>query len=156
MGHQLKARFTVKTPNAHITADMVVIGHDPKGIPNVLLIERGTAPYAGHLALPGGYVDDGETFQQAAVRELAEETGVTVDSNGLRQVGIYDVPGRDPRGRVVSVAYLAVVADRPIAVGADDAALARWVRIDALPTELAFDHAEVLRDALALFDQLSR
>lgn len=146
----------MKTPTAHLTADMVVIGHDPKGIPSVLLIERGHAPYAGHLALPGGYVENDETFQQAAVRELAEETGVTVNPDRLHRVGIYDAPDRDPRGRVVSVAYLAIVADRPLAVGGDDAVMARWVRTDALPGLLAFDHALVLTDALTLFNQLTR
>lgn len=149
------------TPTAHLTADMVVIGHDPTGIPCVLLIERDHAPYAGHLALPGGYLDKGETFQHAAVRELAEETGVTVDPDRLHRVGIYDAPDRDPRGRVVSMAYLAIVPDRPVAVGADDAALARWVRLDTVarstsPRRLAFDHAEVLADALTLFTTLSR
>jgi 8-oxo-dGTP diphosphatase len=148
----------VKNANAHITADMVVIGHDPTGLPSVLLIERGHAPYAGHLALPGGYVETNETFAQAAVRELAEETGVTVTPDRLHQVGIYDTPDRDPRGRVVSVAYLAVVADRPLAVGADDAAMARWVRLDTLPihADLAFDHAEILAAAEELFLQLAR
>lgn len=145
----------MKTPNAHITADMVVIGHDPKGIPSVLLIERGTEPYVAYLALPGGYVENDETFQQAAVRELEEETGVTVDSDRLHLVGIYDTPDRDPRGRVVSVAYLAIVADRPLAVGGDDAAFARWVRTDELPA-LAFDHTQVMDDALTLFEQLTR
>lgn len=148
----------MKTPNAHITADMIVIGHDPKGFPSVLLIERGHPPFVGHLALPGGYVENDETFHQAAVRELAEETGVTVSPDRLYQVGIYDTPDRDPRGRVVSVAFLAIVADRPIAVGADDAALARWVRLDVVSDlrNLAFDHAQVLADALTLFAQLTR
>jgi len=148
----------VKAPNASITADMVVIGHDSHGIPSVLLIERGHDPFARHRALPGGYVEPGETFRQAAVRELAEETGVIVDPNRLHPVGIYDAPNRDPRGRVVSVAYLAIVADRPIAVAADDAAMARWTRIYGVPDirNLAFDHSEVLADALNLFHTLSR
>ncbi|MEO6090643.1 MAG: NUDIX hydrolase [Umezawaea sp.] len=149
------------TPTAHLTADMVVIGHDPTGTPSVLLIERGHAPFAGHLALPGGYVEDDETFQQAAVRELAEETGVTVDPDHLHQIGVYDTPDRDPRGRVVSTAYLAVVPDRPIAVAADDATMARWVRLDPLarrtsPRSLAFDHATILAAAVALFTTLTR
>jgi 8-oxo-dGTP diphosphatase len=147
----------VHSPNAHLTADMVVIGHNALARPCVLLIERGHDPYAGHLALPGGYVETGETFQQAAVRELAEETGVTVDPDRLHEIGIYDTPDRDPRGRVVSVAFLAIVADLPLAVGADDAVMARWVPVtELMPSTLAFDHAVILRAGLDLYAPLTR
>ncbi|POX57453.1 DNA hydrolase [Streptomyces sp. Ru62] len=121
------------------TADVVLI--DTNG--RVLLIERGWDPYEGCWALPGGHVDPGETSRAAAARELEEETGVPVAADELRQLGVWDAPGRDPRGRYVTVAYLAVVpAGTPTTAG-DDARRAEWWPLDALPT-LAFDHADIL------------
>jgi 8-oxo-dGTP diphosphatase len=126
------------------TAD--VVATTPDG--HVLLIERGWPPFEGAWALPGGHVDAGETSRQAAARELAEETGVRVDAAELLQLGAWDTPGRDPRGRYVTVAYLAVVPDdTPITAG-DDARTARWWKWDDLPEQLAFDHAAVLATAL--------
>lgn len=122
------------------TAD--VIATTPDG--RVLLIERGWAPYEGCWALPGGHVDAGETGLAAAVRELAEETGVRVDPSGLRQVGVFDDPGRDPRGRYVTVAYHAVVPAHTLAVAGDDARTAHWWSLNDLPEALAFDHAAIL------------
>jgi 8-oxo-dGTP diphosphatase len=117
----------------------------------VLLIERGWEPFKGHAALPGGYVDPGEATRAAAAREAAEETALAVDPARLHRVGVYDAPGRDPRGRVVSEAW-AVVLDRPALVRAgDDATAAAWVDIDdALGRRLAFDHRQILDDALTL------
>jgi 8-oxo-dGTP diphosphatase len=117
----------------------------------VLLIERGDEPFKGRGALPGGYIDPGETSRAAAVREAAEETDLTVDPARLHRVGVYDTPGRDPRGHVVSEAY-AIVLDHPGLVRAgDDAAAAAWVDIDdALRRPLAFDHRQILDDAVAL------
>ncbi|MFD7065927.1 NUDIX domain-containing protein [Streptomyces sp. NPDC059913] len=123
------------------TADVIAISDG-----RVLLIERGWAPYEGHWALPGGHVDPGETSRAAAARELAEETGVRVDVTDLIQVGVWDQPGRDPRGRYITAAYLATIpADTP-AVAGDDARAARWWPLDSLPP-LAFDHADILRAA---------
>ncbi|MCH7230193.1 NUDIX hydrolase [Glycomyces sp. L485] len=114
----------------------------------VLLIERGWAPFEGHLALPGGYVDSGETCRTAAAREAAEETGLDLDPVRLYQVGVYDEPGRDPRGRVVSVAYAVTVPFGTRVQAGDDAASAAWVDIqDALQRPMAFDHKQVLADA---------
>lgn len=127
------------------TADVVAITHDSR----VLLIERGWDPYEGHWALPGGHVDPGETSRAAASRELAEETGVHVTDSALHQIGIWDQPDRDPRGRYITVAYLAIVPnDTPIIAG-DDARTARWWPIDNLPPQLAFDHTDILSTALA-------
>ncbi|MFE2174407.1 NUDIX domain-containing protein [Kitasatospora sp. NPDC059462] len=126
------------------TADVVAIAQDGR----VLLIERGWPPFAGAWALPGGHVDPGETSRNAAARELAEETGVRVDAADLLQLGVWDEPGRDPRGRYVTAAYLAVVpASTPAAAG-DDARTARWWPWNELPELLAFDHAAILHAAL--------
>ncbi|MFE9341306.1 NUDIX domain-containing protein [Streptomyces sp. NPDC007063] len=126
-------------PISKYTADVVAVTDDGK----VLLIERDWPPYEGQWALPGGHVDPGETSRAAAARELAEETGVHVAEDELRQIGAFDRPDRDPRGRYVTVAYLArVPADTPIAAG-DDARTARWWPLDSLPP-LAFDHTDVI------------
>ncbi|MEV3852531.1 NUDIX hydrolase [Streptomyces microflavus] len=120
------------------TADIVLLTDD-----HVLLIERRWAPYAGSWALPGGHVDEQETSLQAAVRELEEETGIPVPANALRQVGAFDAPGRDPRGRYVTVAYTATLPELVAPTPRDDAADARWWPVNALP-DLAFDHAAIL------------
>ncbi|MFH9016089.1 NUDIX domain-containing protein [Streptomyces sp. NPDC017943] len=125
------------------TADVVLLaaGH-------VLLIERGWDPCQGCWALPGGHVDAGETSVVAAARELEEEAGIAVSVADLRQVGAFDAPGRDPRGRYVSVVYTATLP-APVAPSAgDDATAARWWPLTALPN-LAFDHADILAAALA-------
>lgn len=125
------------------TADVVCVRGD-----EVLLIERGWPPFEGMLALPGGHVDKGETAREAAVRELAEETGVFVpaDSAEIVMLGVFDAPGRDPRGRYVSVAYLIRVPESTRAVAGDDARSVRWVFIEGTPT-LAFDHNEIINAA---------
>lgn len=139
---------TIET--VRLAADVVMLA-ERNGQTFVLLIKRGKAPYEGLWALPGGHVDAGEDFPEAAARELREETGL--EATQLDQVGIYGAPGRDPRGRYVSVAYLAVL-DRPTAPTAgDDARDAHWWPVDQLerePERLAFDHAQILRDAVTL------
>ncbi|WP_274914341.1 NUDIX hydrolase [Streptomyces sp. WZ-12] len=120
------------------TADVVAISDG-----RVLLIERGWDPYEGHWALPGGHVDAGETSRAAAARELAEETGVHVAADDLSQIGVFDCPDRDPRGRYITVAYLAVVPAGTVLAAGDDARSARWWPLDDLPP-LAFDHADIL------------
>ncbi|MFD3923097.1 NUDIX domain-containing protein [Streptomyces sp. NPDC058595] len=117
---------------------------------HVLLVERGEEPYLGHWALPGGFVRPRESAGQAARRELAEETGLSQDTvAGLRpeQLRTYSDPDRDPRMRVVSVAYTALVPDPPEPRGGGDAAQARWTRCDdGGPGRLAFDHGRILAD----------
>lgn len=129
------------TETIRYTADVVLLTRD--GL--VLLIERDWPPYEGRWALPGGHVDPGETSLQAAVRELAEETGIHLDPADLRQAGVYDAPGRDPRGRYVTTVYLATVPEPLPPVAGDDARTARWWSTSGLP-ELAFDHADILGD----------
>jgi len=126
-----------------LTVDVVVLTDAP--LPSLLLVQRGRPPFSGEWALPGGFVESGEQVVDAAPRELAEETGLEVGS--LRLLGVYDTPGRDPRGWTVSVVYLTKVgAEEPVS-GADDARDARWFLADTLP-KLAFDHAVIVSDAL--------
>lgn len=117
----------------------------------VLLIRRGIAPHKGRLALPGGFVHEREALAAAALRELEEETGIGADRVHLEQVATYGDPKRDPRGRVVSVAYLALVPDLPAPVAGTDAASASCEPVaDVLdnPRRLAFDHHTILTDAV--------
>jgi 8-oxo-dGTP diphosphatase len=132
-----------------LTVDFVVLAAGAP--PRLLLVERANDPFAGRWALPGGFVEEGERVLGAALRELAEETGLELEHARGRAdpelLGVYDTPGRDPRGATVSVVYSALV-DAPADVrGADDARDARWFMVDALP-ELAFDHATIVADAL--------
>lgn len=133
-------------------ADVVLFAHRD-GVPHVLLIERGWNPYQGKTAFPGGHVDAGETARAAAKREAVEETGLDLDRVPLHLVGVYDRPGRDPRGRYVGVAYTAVLPSMPAPLAADDATAARWVPLtDAVRFAhnggFAFDHADILTDAI--------
>ncbi|MFJ5922735.1 NUDIX domain-containing protein [Kitasatospora sp. NPDC092948] len=133
------------------TADVVCVREG--AIRSVLLIERGWDPHKGLDALPGGHVDDGESPLAAAVRELAEETGVKVPASWLREVGVFDAPGRDPRGAYSTTAYVVTVPAGTQAVAGDDAVRARWVPVADLLADsegLAFDHAQILMDALLL------
>lgn len=123
------------------TADVVLLAAR-----HVLLIKRRWNPFAGYWALPGGHVNVGEESLVAAARELEEETGITVSTAELRQVRAYDAPGRDPRGRYVSVAYTATLSSAVPPTARDDAAAACWWPLDALPA-LAFDHAVMIADA---------
>jgi len=128
-----------------LTADVLVVARTPS--PQVLLIQRGRPPFEGAWAIPGGFLEAHERIATCAVRELAEETGIQVSESDLRLVGIYDAPGRDPRGRVITVAY-AVVVPAPVEVrGGDDAARAAWFPVESLPP-LAFDHDVIIRDSL--------
>jgi 8-oxo-dGTP diphosphatase len=125
-----------------LTADCIVFDSQDR----VLLIRRGRPPFEGDYALPGGFVEVGETVEDACRRELKEETGIEVRE--LKLVGVYSDPKRDPRGHTCSVAYLAQVATAEPTAG-DDAAAAEWVE-DWRREKLAFDHADIIADAVTL------
>jgi 8-oxo-dGTP diphosphatase len=133
---------TYEYPRAALTVDCVVLGHE-RGEEHILLVRRARPPFEGAWALPGGFLDVDETLEQAALRELREETGVVVER--AMQLAAFDAIDRDPRERVISVAHLALVADisshPPRA--ADDASEAAWFPLAKVP-ELAFDHAQMI------------
>ncbi len=130
----------------YVTTDAVTFALDASGALCLLLVQRANEPYRGRWALPGGFVDEDEDLPDACARELREETGVRPAA--LAQIGAWGKPGRDPRGRNVTVAYLAVA--RPggaDAVAGDDAASAAWHPVDSLPP-MAFDHDGIARAGL--------
>jgi 8-oxo-dGTP diphosphatase len=134
-------------PCPRLTVDVVALAA-ARATTSVLLVARGRPPFAGSWALPGGFVEEGERVSEAAARELEEETGVRLAADRLDLLGVYDAPGRDPRGWTVSVVYLTRLAARTGVAGADDASDARWFAVNELP-RLAFDHALIVADALA-------
>ena len=141
--------YTYKYPRPAVTADCVVITKETE--PKVLLIQRGIDPYKGCWAFPGGFMNMDETTEQCAIRELEEETGLKVAD--IYQIGAYSKIDRDPRGRTITVAYLAII-DEPIAVtGQDDAAKAEWFPLSTLP-QLAFDHADIIQDTIKRYRQI--
>ncbi len=121
-------------------------------VPDILLIRRGNDPFKGSWALPGGFVDPGEDLPEAARRELKEETGVSAVQEFI-EVGAFGKPGRDPRGRTVSVAYLIIVDIIPSVNAGDDAREAMWFKVDDLP-DLAFDHQQIIDRAIQKYQSL--
>lgn len=135
-------------PPFAVTVDLVVLTVRD-GALHVLLVRRGEDPYRGAWALPGGFVRADEDLHDAAVRELAEETGVRQPAAHLEQLGSYGAPDRDPRMRVVSVAHLVLAPDLPEPTAGTDAAAAAWVPVaDVDAGALAFDHARILGDGV--------
>lgn len=138
---------TYDYPMPALTADVVLLRGNPRA--SVLLVRRGGEPYLGRWALPGGFLNEYELPEDAARRELAEETGVAWEGP-LVLVDVFGRRGRDPRGWTVTVAYLAEAGEAELELSAgDDAAEARWFGLDDLPG-LAFDHDEILARALGL------
>ena len=128
-----------------VTVDIVVFTVQDQAL-KVLLIQRGVEPFRGQYALPGGFVLSGETLEEAAFRELREETGTEIVY--LEQLYTFGDPGRDPRGRIVTVAYFALVpTDKAPLIAGTDAASTAWFAVSALPA-LAFDHAMIVDHAI--------
>lgn len=138
--------YTYEYPRPSVTVDCVIFGLDESSALKLLLIKRKQAPFAGQWALPGGFVQMEERLEEAARRELQEETGL--EGVFMEQLFTFGTPGRDPRGRVVSVAYYALVnlVDHPLQASTD-AEDAQWFKLDNLPS-LAFDHADIIRLAV--------
>jgi 8-oxo-dGTP diphosphatase len=138
-------------PRVLLTVDLVILTLRDASL-HVLLVQRGAEPYAGLMALPGGFLrDEAEPILTAARRELCEETGLDAGMLHLEQFGVYGDPGRDPRGRVVSVAHLAIMPRLPDPVAGTDAAGARWARADEVlggQLGLAFDHQHIVNDGV--------
>ena len=141
--------YIYKYPRPAVTADCVVITLE--AVPRVLLIQRGNEPFKGSWAFPGGFMNMDETAEECAVRELEEETGVRI--SGLHQIGAFSKIDRDPRGRTITVAYLAIVNQPLDARGMDDAKGAAWFPMNKLP-KLAFDHEEIMAAAKKLYDSI--
>lgn len=143
--------YTYEHPRPAVTVDIVVFSWYASLL-HVLLIQRATEPFVGEWALPGGFVQMDEGLEEAASRELEEETGLKAVT--MEQLYTFGRPHRDPRGRVITVVYLTLLLDDvPVQIeGRDDAARADWFSIGDLPA-LAFDHAEILACALARLDK---
>jgi 8-oxo-dGTP diphosphatase len=131
----------------HLAVDIAILTVR-EDLLHVLAIERANEPFRSATALPGGFLRAGEDLHEAAKRELAEETGLDGSALHLEQLATYGTPDRDPRARVVSVAYLALAPDLPIPTAGSDARAARWVPVDQVRGNLAFDHTKILDDAV--------
>ena len=140
----VKGTYTYDYPRPAVTTDCVIFGYDGKEL-KVLLIERGIEPFKGCWAFPGGFLNMDEDALAGARRELKEETGL--ENAFIEQFHTFSEPGRDPRGRVITVAHYALVKIQEVE-GGDDAAQARWFPIDEVPP-LAFDHDRILRMAMS-------
>lgn len=142
-----KIMYTYKYPHPAVTTDCIVFGFDGSSL-SVLLINRGLEPYKGSWALPGGFMNMDETAEEGALRELQEETGVK--DIFIEQLQAFTGVDRDPRERVVTIAFMAFVRQENYEVIAgDDAAQAQWFAVKDLPNlPLAFDHQEIIRVAL--------
>ena len=136
-------KYQYKYPHPNVTTDCVIFGFDGKKL-NVLLVERGIEPFKGQWAFPGGFLKMDESAEEGALRELREETGLK--EAYIRQFYTFSAPNRDPRERVVTIAYYALVKMQEVK-GGDDAAKAEWFALDEVP-ELAFDHELILRKAI--------
>jgi 8-oxo-dGTP diphosphatase len=138
-------------PEVLLTVDLVILTLRASSF-HVLLVERGIEPFKGSQALPGGFLNNAsEALYDAAVRELREEAELDGTQLHIEQLGTYGEPGRDPRGRVVSVAYLAIAPGLPEPVAGTDASSAAWVPVEQVlagQVTLAFDHRQILGDAI--------
>lgn len=129
--------------NIWVTADAVIFKEN-NGINKVLLVLRKNEPYKDQWALPGGFLEDDEPLKTGALRELKEETGLEIKD--MEQIGAFGDPGRDPRGRTISIAFVGKIKNPDKIKGGDDALEAKWFSLKELP-ELAFDHSKILEAA---------
>ena len=136
--------FTYEYPRPSVCVDIIVLSKIEEKI-FILLIERKHPPFENYWALPGGFVEMNETLEQSALRELLEETGLQLKK--LKQFAAYGDPGRDPRGRTVSIIYYAFIEKQINPIAGDDASKAKWIKIEELPA-LAFDHKKIIEDFL--------
>lgn len=143
-----KGEFTYPYPRPSVTTDCVIFGYDGKDL-KLLLVERGIPPFKGMWALPGGYLQMDEDAIDGAKRELFEETGLR--DTYIEQFRTFSAVDRDPRGRVITIAHLALVRISEVK-GGDDAAKARWFPLTDVP-QLAFDHDMILREAIKALRQ---
>ncbi len=145
-----QGKYVYDWPRPMVTADAAVFAFFD-GKPRLLLIQRKREPFQDRWALPGGFVEIEEDLPEAVARELAEETGLT--GVPLEQLRTFGKPGRDPRGRTITVAYFGIAGKNPEQVkAADDAANVQWFDIEHLPA-LAFDHNEIARYAIERLKQ---
>ncbi|MDX9932630.1 MAG: NUDIX hydrolase [Bacteroidales bacterium] len=137
-------KYCYEYPRPAVTVDAAVLVKKDDKL-SILLIERKHDPFKGCYALPGGFVDEDETLENAIARELQEETNLTLSN--LQQFRAYSRPDRDPRGRTISVIFISILNTFPDAVAGDDAAAVKWFPLNQLP-ELAFDHTEIVADIM--------
>ena len=137
-----KGKYVYDWPRPMVTTDAVVFAHSGDKT-KVALIKRGSEPFKGKWAVPGGFVNMDEEIEDAVVRELQEETGLT--GVHLEQMHTFGTVGRDPRGRQITIVFTGIATSGLNKIkGGDDAAKARWFDIDKLPVDMAFDHSEVV------------
>jgi 8-oxo-dGTP diphosphatase len=136
----------MRKQNIAITVDAVIFYRKAKNL-NVLLIKRKNEPFQDQWALPGGFLEENETMEEGAKRELEEETGLKLEK--LQQVGAFGTPGRDPRGRTISIAFVSLINAEPKLKANDDALDVKWFNLNDLP-DLAFDHRAIISEANSL------
>lgn len=141
-----KGKYVYDWPRPMVTVDAVVFAVTPDAI-KLLLIKRGQEPFKGKWAFPGGFIGIDEELDDAVARELQEETGLT--GIPLEQMHTFGKPGRDPRGRQITVVYMGIINQGFDRIKADDdAELAQWFDINALPSDISFDHDIVAQFAI--------
>jgi 8-oxo-dGTP diphosphatase len=144
-----KGKYVYEWPRPMVSVDAAVFTFSGKRA-KLLLINRGNEPFKGQWALPGGYIEIDEELEDAVVRELQEETGLS--NVPMEQMRTFGRCGRDPRGRQITIVFMGVAEKKQTkAKPGDDAAKAKWFDIEKLPKNMAFDHNEVTRFAIARF-----